>query len=49
MPVDHLAKLAKFFNCRVDDLLNYETPPLNIKGFRNNPQIDLTKKLKLVK
>ena len=49
MPVDHLARLARFLGCRIEDLLNYDPPPLSIKepNLRNNHE--LAKKFKLVK
>jgi DNA-binding Xre family transcriptional regulator len=49
MPADHLARLARFLGCRIEDLLNYDPPPLSIHepNLRNNHE--LAKKFKLVK
>ena len=49
MPVDHLARLAKFFNCRIEDLLNYEPLPLTMKKIVNPTKVELAQKFKLVK
>ncbi|MCJ7449355.1 MAG: helix-turn-helix transcriptional regulator [Bacteroidales bacterium] len=49
MPVDHLARLAKFFNCQIEDMLNYEPPPLSAKGIKVKDKTDLLQKFKLVK
>ena len=49
MPVDHLARLARFFNCRIEDLLNYKPSPLTGKNSMNCSKNDLANKLKLVK
>ena len=49
MPVDHLARLAIFFNCRIEDMLNYEPPPLTLKAVSKIGKNDLAKKFKLVK
>ncbi len=49
MPVDHLARLAKFFNCHLEDLLNYEPPPLSSKVIKVQQKADLLQKFKLVK
>ena len=32
MPADHMAILAKFLKCRMEDLLNYNPPPIKIRG-----------------
>ena len=49
MPADQLARLARFLGCHIEDLLNYDPPPLSIKeaNLRNNHE--LAKKFKLVK
>ena len=49
MPVDHVALLAKFFGCRIEDLLNYDPPPLTMKEIRNPTETELAQKYKLVK
>jgi DNA-binding Xre family transcriptional regulator len=49
MPVDHLARLAKFFNCQIEDMLNYEPPPLSSKGIKVKHETDLLQKFKFVK
>ena len=49
MPVDHLARLAKFFNCQIEDMLNYEPPPLSSKRIIIRDKTDLLQKFKLVK
>jgi len=49
MPVDHLARLAKFFNCQIEDMLNYEPPPLSDKRIKITYKSDLLQKFKLVK
>jgi len=49
MPVDHLARLAKFFNCRIEDLLNYEPQPVKIDGIRKKDKSSLVNKFRFVK
>ncbi len=49
MPVDHLARLARFFNCRIEDMLNYKPTPLVGKNSINLSKNDLAIILKLVK
>lgn len=49
MPADHLVRLARFFNCSVEDLVNYDPPPLRVKGIRRQKNIDIRRKFKLVK
>lgn len=46
---DDLVKLSKFFNCKIEDLLNYDPPPFKVKGIRQHRKIDVRKKFKLVK
>jgi hypothetical protein len=48
MPVDHLAQLARFFNCRMEDLLNYDPPPLTSRKICTT-KTDLILKLNLKK
>lgn len=47
MPADHLAILVKFLNCRMEDLLNYNPPPIKIKGIYTDE--DFARKFGLVK
>lgn len=49
MPVDHLARLARFFNCQIEQMLNYEPPPLSTQGIKIQDKTDLLQKFKLVK
>ena len=49
VPSDDLVKLAQFFNCKVEDLLNYDPPPLRLKGIRKHKKIDIKKRFQLVK
>ena len=49
MPVDHLARLAKFFSCKIEDLLNYEPTPLSFRGIKVKDSKDLLQKFKLVR
>jgi len=49
MPVDHLARLARFFNCRIEDMLNYEPKPLTMKDMEKQKKIDVAKRFNLVK
>jgi hypothetical protein len=49
MPVDHLAQLARFFNCRIEDLLNYVPPPLSARKIKLQDNTDLLQRFKLVK
>lgn len=46
---DHLARLAKFFDCSMEDLLNYTTPDLKLRGMKKHGKIDLKRRFKLVK
>ncbi len=46
---DDLVKLSKFFNCKIEDLLNYDPPPLKLKGIRKHKNIDIKKRFQLVK
>ena len=48
MPVDHLARLARFFNCRMEDLLNYDPLPMTSKKICRT-KTDLILKLNLKK
>lgn len=49
MPVDHLARLARFFNCKIDDLLNFEPQPLTLKEMKEKKKIEVAKRFNLVK
>lgn len=49
MPVDHLARLARFFNCKIEDLLNFEPQPLTLKEMRQDKKMDVAKRFNLVK
>jgi len=49
MPADHMAQLARFFNCKIEDLLNYEPPPLTGKKMKAQKNTDLIQKFKFVK
>lgn len=49
VPSDDLVKLSQFFNCKIEELLNYDPPPLRLKGIRQHRKIDVRKKFKLVK
>ena len=48
MPGDHLARLASFFNCRMEDLLNFNPPPITMKGIYKSKN-ELANKIGLVK
>ena len=49
MPVGHLAVLAKFLNCQMEDLLNYEPQRLTIKGISKEAKNELAESLGLQK
>ena len=49
IPSDDLVKLSQFFNCKVEELLNYDPPPLRVKGIRKHEKIDIKMRFKLVK
>ena len=49
MPVDHLARLARFLGCKIEDLLNYDPPPLSMKDIKNRNNHELAMKFRLVK
>lgn len=49
MPVDHLARLARFFNCKIEDLLNFEPLPLTLKEMRQEKKLEVAKRFNLVK
>jgi Cro/C1-type HTH DNA-binding domain len=49
MPADHLARLAIFFNCKIEDLLNFEPQPLTLKEMKQQKKIEVAKRFKLVK
>ena len=46
---DHLARLAKFFDCTMENLLNYTTPDLKLRGMKKQGKIDIQRKFQLVK
>lgn len=46
---DHLARLAKFFDCTMENLLNYTAPDLKLRGMKKHTKITVMKKFKLVK
>ena len=48
MPVDDLARLADFFKCRMEDLLNYQPTPLFSKGM-NKSKNELASRIGLVR
>lgn len=47
--VDHVARLAKFFDCTMENLLNYTTPDLKLRGMKKPGKIDIKMRFKLVK
>lgn len=49
IPGDSLVKLSQFFNCTIEDLLNYSPAPLRVKGIRKHGKIDIKKRFQLVK
>jgi hypothetical protein len=49
MPVDHLARLAKFFNCKIEELLNFEPQPLTLKEMKKQKKQDVAQRFNLVK
>jgi len=49
MPANHLAALAKFFNCTMEDLLNYEPKQITLRGLSRNVKNELAKNLGLTK
>ena len=49
IPSDDLARLARFFDCRIEDMLNYEPPLLSTKRVKVHNKSDLVMKLRLVK
>ena len=49
MLVDDLARLSRFFNCRIEEMLNYEPPPLSAKRIKVKDKTDLVQKFKFVK
>jgi hypothetical protein len=49
MPVDHLARLARFFNCKIEDMLNFEPQPLTLKEMKHQEKSEVARRFKLVK
>ena len=49
VPSDDLVKLSQFFDCKIEDLLNYDPPPLRLKGIKKHGKIDIKKRFQLVK
>lgn len=49
IPGDSLVKLSQFFNCTIEDLLNFDPPPLRVKGIRQHRKIDIKRRFQLVK
>ena len=49
MPVNDLARLAKFFNCPIEEMLNYEPPLLSTTKSKVKNKTNLLRKFKLVK
>ncbi len=49
MPADYLARLAKFFNSSIEDLLINKPSPLAGKSIMNRSKHDLANKLIMIK
>jgi len=49
MPADHLARLARFFKCQIEEMLNYDPQPITAKETNGRGRNGLVKKLRLVK
>jgi len=49
IPSDDLARLSRFFGCRIEDLLNYDIPPIISKEISVINKSNLVQKFKLVK
>jgi hypothetical protein len=49
MPANHLAMLAKFFNCKMEDLINYVPQSYTIDGFVRQETTKLASQLGLTK
>ena len=49
IPGDHLARLAKYLNCQIEDLLNFDPLPLSKKSIGLRTEKELACKLSLVK
>ncbi len=45
---DRQARRTRYCNCRIEELLNYELPPVKIKGIMHRNKADQAKKLTLV-
>lgn len=44
IPADHLAILARFFNCKTDDMFNYELPRASRKDILHPDRMRIAKK-----
>ena len=49
MPVNQMYALAKFFDCSVEDLLNYEAKDMTLKGISKREKRELAESLGLIK
>lgn len=49
MPANHLAMLAKFFNCKMEDLINYIPQSFTINGLAQQENSKLASRLGLTK
>jgi hypothetical protein len=49
MNVNHMYAPAKFFDCRIEDLLNYEAKEIVLKGTSKREKIELAERLGLIK
>lgn len=49
MPADQLAALAHFFDCKMEDLLNYDPKPITLAGIGKHEQKELALSLGLTK
>lgn len=49
IPSDDLARLARFFDCSIEQMLNYNVPPLISKELRVINKSNLVQKFKFVK
>jgi hypothetical protein len=49
MPANHLAALARFFTCTMEELLNYEPKQISLRSLNKTLKSDLAKSLGLIK
>ena len=49
MPANLLASLARFFNCTMEELLNYELKQITLRGISINIKNELARKFGLIK